>query len=645
MTDNKENVHVVVLCDCVDDGCMPLMSQSPMAGWPVWGKSSFADFLMNVASSDAADVSVVYSGHPSFWDQMALTEYPGHVRFVQEEWPAGSAGAVRQALSEAKDGLAVIYTGNRLHSPSVEALVADHTSSRADFSVVVNSDGQAAGIYVCNVAAKEMIPEEGYSDIKEFLIPAIIRRGQVVKALTLSENVGAFSDCKSYMQAVLSRVELIACQTQGLVKRMSMEGASVWASDSQDISDTCLFSGPVVVMPGADIGEHCTVQGPAIIGSNARVRENAMICRSVLWDDACVESDCLITESVIGPNVRLPQGGILSSNETQAGQVELGVSQYMAEKIYNLAPGISRYIQNMQGSVSFGSILSIVALAVCFVWSYRTDLLDLWNVWLRSDEYSSGMLVPVLAGYVLWLRRDSLRQVCMRSSALGLVGLIVAQAFRLFGLMYMYQSAERLSIVMTIGSCVLLLGGKALFKRTFTVLLFLLLMLPWPMRLQNRIALPLQGYATDSAVFCLETLGYDVISEGTVIHIGDTSVAVAEACNGLRMITAFFVIAGLVALIARRPAWEKVMVFLSSLPIALVCNTIRLTVTAIAFTIIKGEASEQIFHDFGGYAMMPLALGIIVFELWIFRLLTVEPEEETMLVIRREPSSTQETAR
>jgi exosortase len=198
---------------------------------------------------------------------------------------------------------------------------------------------------------------------------------------------------------------------------------------------------------------------------------------------------------------------------------------------------------------------------------------------------------------------------------------------------------------MTIGSCVLLLGGKALFKKTLTVLLFLVLMLPWPARLQSKIALPLQDYATRSAVFSLETLGYDVIREGTLIHIGDTHVAVAEACNGLRMITAFFVIAGLVALIARRPLWEKAMICLSSLPIALICNTIRLTVTAIAFTMVKGELWEQVFHDFGGYAMMPLALGIIVLELSMFSLLTMEPVEEATLVIRREHHSNQEIVR
>ena len=640
-----ENIHAVILCDCVDDGRARSMSQSPMAGWPVWGKSSFRDFLASIERSDAGDVSVSYSGYESFWSEMALDDHHDHVRFIQEEWPSGSAGAVRLALSEAREGLAVIYTGNRLHSPSVEVLAREHVSSGADFSVVVNPDGQTAGIYVCDVTVKDMIPEEGYSDIKEFLIPAIIRRGQVVKALALSENVGAFSDRKSYLRAVLSRVESIACQTPGLTKRLSSGDSSVWASEDQEIPETCQFSGPVVIMPGADIGAHCTVQGPTIIGSNAQVRKNAVICRSILWGGACVERDCVVTESVLGFNVSLSPERVMFSNEIQADHVVSPESSNAETKTSNMVPQMSRCFQNMQRYVPLGSIFIIVALAACFAWSYWTNLLDLWHVWLRSDEYSSGMLVPVLACYVLWLRRDSLRQVRVQWSALGLVGLILAQAFRLFGLMYMYRSAERLSIVMTIGSCVLLLGGREMLKKTITVVMFLLLMLPWPARLQSRIALPLQGYATDSAVFCLETLGYDVISEGTVIHIGDTSVAVAEACNGLRMITAFFVIAGLVALIARRSAWEKALVFLSSLPIALICNTIRLAVTAIAFTMITGETYEQLFHDFGGYAMMPLALGIIVFELWIFSILTMEPAEETQLVVRRESHSNQEMAR
>ena len=125
----------------------------------------------------------------------------------------------------------------------------------------------------------------------------------------------------------------------------------------------------------------------------------------------------------------------------------------------------------------------------------------------------------------------------------------------------------------------------------------------------------------------MEMMGYAVIREGNIIHINGTSVAVAEACNGLRMVMSFFVITALVVLLVRRKLWEKLAVLFSSLPIALLCNTIRLTITAIAFTVLAGKNWEEIFHDFGGYAMMPMAVMIVVFELWFLNKLTVTTQE------------------
>jgi len=168
--------------------------------------------------------------------------------------------------------------------------------------------------------------------------------------------------------------------------------------------------------------------------------------------------------------------------------------------------------------------------------------------------------------------------------------------------------------------------------------LFLCLMLPWPRQVQVAVAQPLQSWATSSAVFCLEVVGYEAEREGkgNIIHIGDTSVAVAEACNGLRMVTAFFVISGLVVLLVKRTYWEKMIVLASSLPIALLCNTVRLAITAVFFTVLEGDQWEKIFHDFGGYAMMPLALAAVVAELWLLARLTTLPAKEQTRIITRQ---------
>ena len=131
-------------------------------------------------------------------------------------------------------------------------------------------------------------------------------------------------------------------------------------------------------------------------------------------------------------------------------------------------------------------------------------------------------------------------------------------------------------------------------------------------------------------------MGFNVLREGNVIHIGRATVAVVEACNGLRMITAFIVICGLVVLLVKRAWWEKLIVLASSLPIALLCNTVRLAITAIFFTFLEGEYWEKLFHDFGGYAMMPLALAIVVAELRLLVKLTVPPETREEIIITRQ---------
>jgi len=146
---------------------------------------------------------------------------------------------------------------------------------------------------------------------------------------------------------------------------------------------------------------------------------------------------------------------------------------------------------------------------------------------------------------------------------------------------------------------------------------------------------PLQSWATASSVFCLEAAGFDVIREGNVININGTLVAVAEACNGLRMLTAFFVVSATAVLSVHRPRWEKALILASSIPIALLCNTIRLTLTSYAFTRLDGSQWEGAFHDFGGLAMMPLAVGMIVFELWLLSTLVIEPKQIKEHIIER----------
>lgn len=274
---------------------------------------------------------------------------------------------------------------------------------------------------------------------------------------------------------------------------------------------------------------------------------------------------------------------------------------------------------------------------LAFLWSYWATVKELWQTWRGSDEYSAGLLVPFLAVYVLWTRRQDLAAVPVKRSLFwGAAVFAFGQAIRGLGLYLLYGSAEMVSIVFSVTALILMLFGWAVLRKAATVVLFLCLMLPWPHRVQTQISLPLQQWATSSAVFCLELLGYEVTQDGNVIDMGNTSVAVAEACNGLRMVTAFLVIGALMVLLARRSLWEKLVVLASSLPIAYLCNVIRLTVTAMLYKVIENEGVRDMIHSSAGYAMMPLALAFVVGEFWLLKQLASPPTPmEPAVIVRR----------
>ena len=203
--------------------------------------------------------------------------------------------------------------------------------------------------------------------------------------------------------------------------------------------------------------------------------------------------------------------------------------------------------------------------------------------------------------------------------------ILLAQAARVFGILYLFESAERYALVMTVAGIVLLVAGRQVFWRLRWILLFLALMVPLPGRVHNLISGPLQTGATTGTVFLLELFGVSVAREGNVIVLNDAQeLAVAEACSGLRMLTAFIVVASVFAYIVNRPRWQKTVLVVSSVPIAVACNLARLVLTAILCLVASSAAAEKFLHDFAGIVfMMPLAIVLLLGELWLMARLVV----------------------
>jgi len=659
MTENaafdQRRIRTVVLVGRRDFGRCSLAARLPVALWPVGGKPMLERLLCHLAREGVRDVALCCDENASPSIAAIPMDNRLAVRLVIEELSSGTAGCLRDAVAADPGDLILVLSGSMVCPPSIQDLVAAHTRGGADLTVVFNPDpsgesshGASAEIYLCRPDVLKLVPAGGYCDIKEGLIPAILRAGGTVKPVALPHDVGNFHDLAGYLDAIslcLER-EALAADGYAICERSARRVAPT--SPEAGVDSEARIYGPVAIAEGARLARGAVVVGPAVLDRGAQIGENSIVADSVLWDGCRVGAGCEVRGAIIERDAVIPDGTVVTEQTIPAGRkgvVHGSVAIGRASSVNGLGkqPLSSRLASGRSSRMplSRSQCLWVFggAILAAFIWSYWSILEDLWGTWRRSDEYSAGLLVPPLAAYILWSRRHTLASIPVKPALFwGSAIFFLSQAMRILGLFWMYGYAERLSIILCVVAAIIVMFGWGILRKVSTVLLFLCLMLPWPHRVQTQISLPLQRWATDSAVYCLELVGYDVARDGNVIGIGVTNVAVAEACNGLRMVTAFLVISALVVMLVNRSWWEKLIILASSLPIALLCNTLRLAATAVFFTMLEGENIEKLFHDFGGYAMMPLALALVVAEFWLLgRLFCPQAEVQPVVIARRKP--------
>jgi exosortase len=274
---------------------------------------------------------------------------------------------------------------------------------------------------------------------------------------------------------------------------------------------------------------------------------------------------------------------------------------------------------------SLALLAGLAAGGASLVWSYWTTLADLAERWATDPQYSHGYLVPVFALAVLWLRRDRLAKGRPGPAWWGLLILSAGIAARLVGAWFHYIWLEEVSLLPCLAGAVVVAGGTAAWRWSWPAIAFLIYMIPLPFRVATAMAGPLQRFATLASTLALQTLGLPALAEGNVILLNEIEIGVVEACSGLRMLVIFFALATAVALVSRRPLWEKIVMVASAVPIALLANLIRITATGVLHEKVNSEVANAVFHDLAGWLMMPLALGMLWAEFKLYSILLVQP--------------------
>lgn len=237
-----------------------------------------------------------------------------------EDWsPRGAAGCVRDAGMRTDARTFVVADGTAVPVVDLAQLLEDHAASGAAITVVVGADGagrlRPSGIYVFDRRAFAHVPEDGFQDIKEKLVPCLYAAGEQVSTHMAEGVAPRVVNADTYLalnQWVVERTSRYRAAPEGF----RSSGETV-LHDSASVDPTARLLGPVLLGPGVTVQAGATLVGPVSIGPGTRVGEAAVVSRSVIWADCVVGDGSFVDRSMLADRAVVEAGGsVISAMKT-----------------------------------------------------------------------------------------------------------------------------------------------------------------------------------------------------------------------------------------------------------------------------------------------------------------------------------------
>ncbi len=278
--------------------------------------------------------------------------------------------------------------------------------------------------------------------------------------------------------------------------------------------------------------------------------------------------------------------------------------------------------------------IKILVLTAAFValtwWQYRQMAVK----WIHDSNWTHGFVIPLFSLFLLYQRRHELFTVPRRSNYLGLAVMLAGMAM----MFYMYAVLSfgygaRLAIPVILLGLVWFQAGTRLAILTCVPIFYLIFAFPMSDFMYERIALPLQNLAAKTSAILLTLAGVGVDIDQSNMQIQSVSgeiydLTVAEACSGVRSLMAFAALGVAWAYIVERPLWQRIVLVLSIVPVAVFCNILRVTITSSMYAVDKPELGKDFMHTFLGMLMLIPAAGIFWLISLVLSVIFVEEKDE-----------------
>src|SRR5882672_2231845 len=267
---------------------------------------------------------------------------------------------------------------------------------------------------------------------------------------------------------------------------------------------------------------------------------------------------------------------------------------------------------------------------------------NLRRLWLKTNPVSGeanwghAFFIPLIGVYYLYLNRDALLKARVTTAYEGLIIMLVGLLLFGYGIWPGQNDfVKDFAMVVTLFGLVTFMCGWEVMKIAWFPIVFLVCAIPWPGLMYSKIALPLQQIAAAAAIKVLNLLGVESYREGTkLIIINGLKIRVlnvAEACAGLKSLMTFISVGAAVGFLSSRATWQKVLITLSAIPIAIFCNMMRVTGQGIIDHYWSEKLSEGFAHQFVGMVMLIPAFFLILLVAWILDNIFIEEADKRAL--------------
>ncbi|MGE3623408.1 MAG: VPLPA-CTERM-specific exosortase XrtD [Bdellovibrionales bacterium] len=242
---------------------------------------------------------------------------------------------------------------------------------------------------------------------------------------------------------------------------------------------------------------------------------------------------------------------------------------------------------------------------------------DIWAAW-QTEEYSHGILIPFIA-LLLAAHMLSEKKPVPRPSWLGILWLGLAFVLQFIGHLAAFYMAAEIGFILSAVGLSLVFLGRAATRIIAPALFYLVFAIPLPDLVQANLSQQLQLLSSTLGVATLDLLGISVFQQGNIIDLGTYRLQVVEACNGLRYLFPLMSFGYLVVLMLDDRLWKRVIIFLSTIPIALGLNSLRIALIGVTVNLWGAQMAEGFLHSFEGWSVFLACIALLAGEIWLLR--------------------------